>query len=168
MLAGAMLPIFLLRGVCIDRYLLPTLPSVWVALAMCGATQSPARKVASVILIGTLAAFSITIASDYFRWNEAKWAAAEGLERRGVPASRIQAGYEWGGFKGFDVPWPRADISGFDYVIAFSRELESCREIDAIPWESIWPPHDRRIYVLKNERSYAPGTTRGGGTGSQH
>jgi hypothetical protein len=169
MLAGAMLlPIFLLRGVCIDRYLLPTVPSVWVALARCGATRSPARKVASVILIGTLAAFSITIASDYFRWNEAKWAAAEGLDRRGVPARRIQAGYEWGGFKGIDVPWPRADISGFDYVIAFSRELEGCREIDAIPWESIWPPHDRRIYVLKNERSYAPETTRGDGAGAQH
>jgi len=157
MLAGALiLPIFILRGTYFDRYLLPMLPSAWVALARCGTVPSRMRKIAAVVSIAAMAAFSITIAADYFRWNEARWAAAEKLERDGVPADRIQAGYEWGGIKGFDNPWPSSDVSEFDYVVSHSREIAGFKEVDAIPWKSIWQPRDRKIYVLQNEWPHDP------------
>ena len=161
-LAGAMIiPIFLLHGQYFDRYLLPALPAVWVALARCGAAHSRIRRVAAVACVAALAAFSTTIACDYFRWNEARWEAAEKLVREGVPAHRIRGGYEWFGTYG----GPANDIGGhpswnpsdFDYVVSFSGRLEGFAKVGAIPWKSIWPPHHRGMHVLKNRQARDPG-----------
>jgi hypothetical protein len=160
-MAGALLiPMFLVRGRYFDRYLLPTLPALWVALAMCGAVRTRVRAVTSVALLAALAAFSTTITSDYFRWNEARWEAAEALVRRGVAANRIRGGYEWfGTYGGPDNgigSHPSCNLADFDYILSFSGRVDGFDKLGANPWRSIWPPHDRKIYVLKNRRPPDP------------
>jgi phage gp37-like protein len=151
MIAGAMmLPIFLVRGAYFDRYLLPALPAVWVALAKCGPARSRARRAASVALVVASAIFSTTVASDYFRWNEARWAAARKLASRGVAPGSINAGYEWFGMMVGDTDHPSMNPEVFDYVVSFSGPSEGFREVDSVPWKAIWPPHDRTMHVLEN------------------
>ncbi len=73
------------------------------------------------------------------------------LERRGIEAARINAGYEWFGMRVGDAGHPSMYPEDFDYVVSFSGPTRGFREVDAVPWRSIWPPHERELHVLENE-----------------
>ena len=152
------LVIFMVRGAAIDRYLLPMIPAVWVALSRCGVIRSSASRVLAAACVLAVGAMSITLTHDYFRWNDARWAAAEGLERSGTPVNRISAGYEWDGWRRMrSVPAIIGpDVIDADYLVSFSTDFDGFTVIDSVPWKSIWPPHDRKMFVLKRTALLPP------------
>jgi hypothetical protein len=151
------LPIFLYRGDFFDRYLLPCLPAVLVALGWCVPAQTRLRRAAAMAALVAMAAFSSTIAADYFRWNEARWAMASRVTSKGVPANRIQAGYEWNGEMVGETSHPSVNPMDYDYIVSFSGDIAGFEEVEAFPWWSFWPPHDRKLHVLKREGYRRPG-----------
>jgi hypothetical protein len=156
--ASAMtLPVFLYRGDFFDRYLLPCLSAALVALAWCVPVQTRLRRAAAAAALVAMAAFSSTIAADYFRWNEARWAAASWVASTGVPANRIQAGYEWNGEMVGETGFPSTNPMDYDYIVSFSGDIAGFEEVEAVPWRSIWPPHDRKLHVLKRKGYRGPG-----------
>ncbi len=143
---------FMLRGMYFDRYLLPVLAAVYLSLAKSGPRNSRALRIVAGAWISIVAAISVTLASDYFRWNEARWAAAESLERQGIRAGLIHAGYEWNGWRVAHKPFPSTNVLEYEYIVAFSPDFHSFEIVEAIPWKSIWPPRDRKMYILKRIR----------------
>jgi len=132
-----------------DRYFLIALPGIWVLVAKSGTVNSFLRNMLATACVAAFASMSITLAHDYFRWNEARWSAAEKLVHSGIPASSIHAGYEWNGWVVGKEAFPSKNLMNYDYVVAFSPEIDGYQEIDFVPWQSIWLPHDRKIYILK-------------------
>ena len=140
-----------LRPNLVDRYLLPIMPALLVALAVAPALRTPVRLTLAWGCVLVFAGLSITITADYFRWNEARWSAADALVRGGVAPERINAGYEWNGWN-LGTPATVSDpqlLQEYDYVVSFGPDLEGFQEVDSVPWKSIWPPHDRRLSILK-------------------
>jgi len=141
--------VIILRLVYFDRYFLMALPGIWVMASKSGILNSSMRNILATACIAVFAGMSITLAHDYFRWNEARWSAAEKLVHSGIRASSIHAGYEWNGWVVGKEAVPPKNLMNYDYVVAFSPEIEGYQEIDYVPWQSIWLPHDRKIYILK-------------------
>jgi hypothetical protein len=150
LLAGLLLLcIFVFRGVYFDRYLLPVLVSFWIWIARIGSRNSARLRAIAAALVLVFAGMSVTLVADYFRWNEARWAAAEMLVSRGVPADAIHAGYEWYGWHDATFSHPPPNPSGYEYLIAFSADFPDFEVVETISWSSIWPPRKRLMYALK-------------------
>jgi len=150
LLAGLLLLcIFVFRGVYFDRYLLPVLVSFWIWIARIGSRNSARLRAIAVALVLVFAGMSVTLVADYFRWNEARWTAAEMLVSRGVPADAIHAGYEWYGWHDATFSHPPPNPSGHEYLVAFAADFPDFEVVETIPWSSIWPPRKRLMYVLK-------------------
>jgi Dolichyl-phosphate-mannose-protein mannosyltransferase len=150
LLAGLLLLcIFVFRGVYFDRYLLPALVSFWIWIARIGSRNSARLRAIALALVLVFAGVSVTLVADYFRWNEARWAAAEMLVSRGVPADAIHAGYEWCGWHDATYRQPLPDPSGYKNLVAFSADFLDFEVVETIPWPSIWPPRKRLMYVLQ-------------------
>jgi len=85
-----------------DRYYLPFLPLV--VLMICSAMPEPvtnpllAGRLAPVVLVFLLAAFSVIATHDFFAWSRARWTALRDLIAEGVPPQKIDGGYEFNGW----------------------------------------------------------------------
>jgi len=79
-----------------DRYLLPVLPG---ALALMAFAVRDRRAAVPVFLAGALlfGTWSIVWQREYMERQAAVWAVAQTLVNQGVPATEIDAGYEWSG-----------------------------------------------------------------------
>ncbi|MCX7112899.1 MAG: hypothetical protein NTX45_22840 [Proteobacteria bacterium] len=141
--------VIILRLVYFDRYFLIVLPGIWVMVGRSGMVNSFLRNMLATACVVAFASMSITLAHDYFSWNEARWSAAEKLVHSGIPASSIHAGYEWNGWVVGKEAFPSKNLMNYDYAVAFSPEIDGYKEIDFVSWQSIWLPHDRKIYILK-------------------
>ena len=143
------LTMFALRG-GFDRYLLPAMPGLAFAFAVSCARNSRFLVRLAYIALVVSSFFSFSLAHDYFRWNEVKWAAANRLVIQGVAPAKIHAGYEWHGWhNGESSPFPAALGPQYSYVVAFSGSYEGWEIMTEDGWLSIWPPMDRRIYGLR-------------------
>jgi hypothetical protein len=140
---------FILRG-GFDRYLLPVIPTLLIVLCNHLPASRPPRILAaafSLILLGTLSTF---LAYDYFRWNEARWSAAQGLVATGISPSSIHAGFEWNGWHNGKVsPFPSPDITKYSHLVAFSSDFTGFTEIGSIPYRSPWFKQEQKIFILE-------------------
>jgi hypothetical protein len=84
-----------------DRYLLPVLPG---ALALVAFAVRERRAAVPLFLVGAMvfAGWSVSWEREYLARQHAVWTVAEALVEAGIPATEIDAGYEWAG-------WTRGD-----------------------------------------------------------
>jgi 4-amino-4-deoxy-L-arabinose transferase-like glycosyltransferase len=90
-----------------ERYMLPILPLlVLFVLPRIAAMQNNGSASAvptwRIILLVPFALFSLAGMADYRAYAGARWEAAEGLLREGIPPSQIDAGFEWIGWHLYD------------------------------------------------------------------
>jgi 4-amino-4-deoxy-L-arabinose transferase-like glycosyltransferase len=90
-----------------ERYLLPVLPLLLLfALPRVGAVNNkrnaPVVPAWRLLLLAPFALLSLAGMVDYRAYAGARWEAAEGLLREGIPPSRIDAGFEWIGWHLYD------------------------------------------------------------------
>lgn len=114
-----------------DRYLLFVLPfliALWARtwpMAEGGAVRLPRLMALAWILLVT--GTSVAATHDYFAWNRARWDAIRHAESIGVTVDRLDGGFEYNGFYGYETRgrvasagkswwWVRDD----EYVVAFS------------------------------------------------
>ena len=143
-----------------DRYLVPIIPAVFMLICRPGAATSALRVALAGVLTVTVALFSISITADYFRWNDAKWTAAQyalahscelDLGRKLEP-SDIHAGYEWHGwFQSEHTSHPPVDPADFPVVVSYST-LPGYTVWKTFPYDSWWAPCHRAMFLLSNPR----------------
>ncbi len=93
-----LVPRSLWNGV-LDRYFLGVLPFVIVAfLKVYEERFSAGLPVASYVVLGLMAAFTIAGTHDWFALDRARLQAAETMERAGVPRTAMQLGLEFDGW----------------------------------------------------------------------
>ncbi len=136
------------RGVFFDRYFLPLLPAVlfFSALLLEGA-RFGRRMIAGLAALLAIMAFSVTTARDYFSWNGAKWELAERTARRLGSLEDLDGGYEWNGWHDTAVH-PSLTVVPARHAVSFSP-LPGARVLDSAEWRSLWPPHDRKMFVVE-------------------
>jgi hypothetical protein len=85
-----------------ERYLLPVLPGV---LALAAYAVRERRVAVPLFLAGAVlfAGWSVGWEREYLARQTAVWTVARALVEAGIPASEIDAGYEWAG-------WTRGDV----------------------------------------------------------
>ena len=107
--AGWALP--MLAAGYLDRYLLVLLP-LWLLDPAPPRSDSasrpvPALRIAAVVALVSMGAFSVAATHDYFSWNRARWAAlADGMEFHNAAPGRIDGGFEFNGWYNFDPRHP--------------------------------------------------------------
>lgn len=159
--AAAYLTWHLLTGtVMFDRYLVPLFPIGWL-LAL---SVLPGHRVRVPLLCAALLpmlALSIFGTREYFSWNDARALAVRDLLRGGVPASDINAGFEWNGPWRFEATRDRAGVNslrglfvqGTHHHLSFGPPdkaipLQGCKEKARYPFHA-WPGAGPRfVYVM--------------------
>jgi hypothetical protein len=156
---------FLVVSGFLDRYLLWLLPLVLplIAVAARGGARPGAgwlRAAAAVALASTL--FGVAGAHDYFAWNRSRWAALDDLLAQGVSAARIDGGFEFNGWFGYDPRyqerpglswwWVRDD----EYVVSFGP-LDGYTEVARYPYDRWLPPGGGAVLVLQRSSAHAVG-----------
>ncbi|HUT16437.1 MAG TPA: glycosyltransferase family 39 protein [Anaerolineae bacterium] len=154
---------FLPLGICggFDRYILPLLPLAMIGLA---ASMSPGRRrsprsglIVASVLLAAYAIFSVAATHDYLSWNRARWQALCDLtQRAGIRHQRIDGGFEFNGWYGYDPDYhrdPRRSwwwVDDDEYVIAFGP-IAGYSEIDRYQYDR-WMPRGRgSILVLQRD-----------------
>lgn len=93
-LAGTIASTALIGHVVVDRYVIALCPLATPILLRPSVSARRLRwAVLPVCLVGAVVAWAGVV--DYWRWNGARWAAAEWLESQGVSPDRIDGGYEY-------------------------------------------------------------------------
>jgi 4-amino-4-deoxy-L-arabinose transferase-like glycosyltransferase len=159
--AAAYLTWHLLTGtVMFDRYLVPLFPVAWL-LAL---SVLPGHRVRAPLLCAALLpmlALSVFGTREYFSWNDARALAVRDLLRAGVPASDINAGFEWNGPWRFEATKARSGVNslrglfvqGTHYHLSFGPPekaipLQGCPVKARYPFTA-WPGTGPRfIYVM--------------------
>ena len=113
---GLILPGALI-GFAFDRYMLPILPLLLLALLMPFARHQRRIPAAAWSCLLMFAFYGIAITHDYFAGMRARGAMAHRLERTGIARDRISAGFEYDG-------WTMLQRSGYVRVVEYSDGLE--------------------------------------------
>jgi hypothetical protein len=146
-----------------DRYLLPLLPPAMALTAVPAAGLPPRpRWVAAACgaLLAAFAGFSVAGSHDYLSWNRARWRALDELARRQVAPARVDGGFEFNGWHGYDAALPVAPstndavrswwwVKDDEYVLAFGP-LAAYEEVARHAFGRWCPPG--RAYVLTLRR----------------
>lgn len=141
--------IIIIRNPLFDRYLLPVLAGLLLYLA--ASLPVPSFRMNRVLSIaGALCFifFSTLLTQDYFRWNEAKWTAANWAVAQGHQALSIDGGYEWTGWHKYLDPQPDENNHSEKIIISFS-ELENTTIMKKFPYES-WMRKGHLFCLMKN------------------
>jgi hypothetical protein len=138
------------RTVFFDRYYLPLLPAVLFAAALLLDDARVGRRalvglVAALVVMG----FTATTTRDYFSWNAAKWELAGRAMQRFGSVGELDGGYEWNGWNGkVTAAHPGAAQENATHFLSLSPQFGS-RIVDAAGWRSLWPPHNRQVYLIE-------------------
>jgi hypothetical protein len=145
--------ILVYRGIFFDRYYLPLLPGLLIVLAnLFNYVQIKQKPILSFISIFFIFAFTLTICKDYFEWNKTKWTLAEWTKSQNIPSQLVDGGYEWNGWNGkIESAHPALAIRTAKYFLSYSQ-VNNFKIVRTEDWYSIWPPHDRKIYLLEVPR----------------
>jgi hypothetical protein len=81
-----------------DRYFLGALPPVLLLVAMAPGGRDRNLPAAQALALAALYAFSVLGVQDYMAWNRARWDIVDRLMAEGIPATEIDAGYEFNGW----------------------------------------------------------------------
>lgn len=136
-----------------DRYLLPLLlvtPLIGITFPRRAAGRW--RPATAWGLVGVLAVLSIGWTHDYMSWNRARWATIDRLTSQGVPAFRLNGGFEFISPPCY-VPVRRCDPSTDKvvdeaYVVAFVPR-PGYRVVSTTPFSSWLPPGRHQILALE-------------------
>jgi hypothetical protein len=152
-------PLLILDAVDLyDRYVLPLI----LLAPLLGANLSRAPRprwtrgagVALVVLFGLV---SIAWTHDLMSWNRARWDAIARLQAQGVPASKLDGGFEFNGprcfipqrvCKGQAANW--SEILDPEYMVSFEPVVgyQSAFAVDYATW---LPPKRHQILALKRD-----------------
>ncbi|MFM8270504.1 MAG: hypothetical protein ACKN9V_09980 [Pseudomonadota bacterium] len=133
------------RGTQFDRYFIPVLPlSLLCIFKNCPLERlTPMRSIATAVVCFLYIAFSTSIVSDYFRWNEARKEALDFAFSKGLKPTEVCAGYEYEG-------WYQTGSDLCSHKISFS-ELPNFNIEQTFRYPSIWGSHQRYLYLLKSK-----------------
>jgi 4-amino-4-deoxy-L-arabinose transferase-like glycosyltransferase len=143
-----------------DRYvILLLLPAIAVVAR---AAPPPHRRgvaamAAAIVLVGLYGLFSVTQTHDYLAWNRARWHALEDLTHQGVPPAKIDGGFEFNAWYGYDPDAPPATAGGTwrtygdEYVVTLGP-LPSYVEVRRYPFQRWLPFRRDAIAVLRPNR----------------
>jgi len=140
--SAAYVPVLLLKGLgpysfgLFDRYLLPVFPLATMCLLLVfrrwtGRDQLPLASWFLLVLFGF---YGMAQAHDYFVQLRARLAVTQYLEQRGIPRTRIMAGFEYDG-------WTQVEVAGYFN----DRRIEKPKNIYIPPTT---PPGFATIYTL--------------------
>ncbi|MDD4871424.1 MAG: glycosyltransferase family 39 protein [Kiritimatiellae bacterium] len=148
-----------------DRYLIFLIPLVGILTA---ATTSQAKELSSfsrtstaIFVMFCLLLFSVAATHDYFSWNRARWDAVNELTTgQNISWTKIDGGFEFNGWYGYDVNHPRGYpenkakswwwVKDDEYIIAlgpipgYSKEKE-------YPFDRLIPPGHGSVLVLHRD-----------------
>src|ERR1700739_340448 len=133
-----------------DRYLLPLIPLSAMVVLM-GMSENNTLKSYSFVTICSIAVVlgitSSVMTHDYVRWNEARWQAADYLNKQlNISPYKVDGGYEYNGWM---IGNPRNDtpknkhrsnmyVEDDEYVIAV-RDLDDYAVIKQVPYQNYFP-----------------------------
>jgi len=135
------------RGTQFDRYFIPVLPlSLLCLLKTCSPSRlSLGRATGTSLACFAYLAFSVTMVSDFFRWNEARREAVEFAFSKGLSPKDLCAGWE-------HKEWYKTKDQECVYTISFS-ELPDHMTERLFSYSSIWGSHQRHLYFLKKVKN---------------
>jgi hypothetical protein len=110
MLPGAMV------GLAFDRYMLPILPLVMLAVLMQYAKHNRGIPVVAWGCLAVFAFYGITTTHDYAASLRARIAAASALQKGGISRDRISAGFEYDG-------WTELERSEYARVVQYQDSM---------------------------------------------
>ena len=141
----------------LDRYMVLYLPLLLASASMALRERPPTRPTLAASLAATLAyaVFSVSAVHDYMTWNRARWEAIRHVtDELGVPADRIDGGFEFNGLHTYSDDYVRTPdrspwwVIDDEYVIAFDV-LPGYGILTDYPVKSWLPAGIRHIFVLK-------------------
>lgn len=121
----------LLATAFFDRYLLPALPLLAIAIATAMLPAVPRMPslpslVASTVLMIAFAAFSIAGTHDFLAWNRLRWQMLDNLmQQRQLTAADIDGGFEFNGLLNYRDDYVRVEgksqwwVDGDDWMIGY-------------------------------------------------
>ena len=142
-----------LTGLAFDRYMLPLIPVLLLALLMRFARYERRIPAAAWCCLLVFAFYGIATTHDYFAGIRARGDMAQRIEREGIDRDRISAGFEYDG-------WTMLQRSGYVTVVQYGDDLED--NFRKGFWFEFWN-HGAGFqpdYVILNWTS--PGPARGG------
>jgi hypothetical protein len=166
-IAGVLPQSFLFRNwiVSLDRYLLPLLPFA-IVLLLWALNHWPLRYEVAWIAVAAVALFSAVGTRDVLVFQTDVWSLAEQLNQRGVPNTRLDAGYAWDAYhlwefgEQFGIPRQTADgpwwtdvyarPTDSTYVIA-GGPLPGYTILSAHPYSAWLQRKPVALYVLRRE-----------------
>jgi 4-amino-4-deoxy-L-arabinose transferase-like glycosyltransferase len=143
-----------------DRYvvflLVPAIAVLAKAAPASNRGAAPALATA-IVLVGLYSVFSVTQTHDYLAWNRARWQALGDLTRQGVPPTKIDGGFEFNAWYGYDSAAPPETAGGTwrtqgdEYVVTLGS-LPSYVEVRRYPFRRWLPFRSDAITVLRPNR----------------
>ncbi len=140
-----------------DRYvvflLVPAIAVVAKAAPAANRRAAPALA-AAIVLVGLYGLFSVTQTHDYLAWNRARWQALRDLTHQGVPPAKIDGGFEFNAWYGYDPAAPPETAGGTwrtqgdEYVVTLGP-LPSYVEVRRYPFQRWLPVRSDAITVLR-------------------
>lgn len=142
-----------------DRYYLPLLPLLGVALLPTGPPPRRRATLAAAGLVALTAAFAVAGTHDYLAWNRARWAALRQLtEVDGVDARRIDGGIEFNAPRFFTRGGPTGGsgrswwwVADDEYVIAMGP-VPGYDAVRHYPYPRWLPPGGEASIVVLRRR----------------
>jgi hypothetical protein len=140
-------------GFCFDRHILPMLPLVILEVLRRISRFARTVPVFAWAVAVVFAGYGVVLTHDYFSGMRARIAAAEALQRTGVPRNHISAGFEYDG-------WTQVSRTGRVRVGAYIDHMTSYA--DRGYWIDFWshsPGFEPEFVILNDD----PGTPVGAG-----
>jgi putative effector of murein hydrolase LrgA (UPF0299 family) len=112
---------------------------------------------AAIVLVCIYGVFSVTQTHDYLAWNRARWQALGDLTRQGIPPVKIDGGFEFNAWYGYDPAAPPTTAGGTwrrngdEYVIALGP-LPSYVQMRSYPFQRWLPLRRDAITVMRKQR----------------
>ena len=136
-----------------DRY---ALDSLWMTPRLVAATQPLRMRRTAIVLTVVLALFCVAATQDYFAWNRARWRAFADLRRRGVPLTRMDAGYEinqylLGGWDGEQhMGLPGMAVVDDSWILALNR-VKGYQVLAAYPYRGWFGLHRGELFIEQRQ-----------------
>ena len=147
------LVITIINSYYFDRYNIPLfILMIIIVLPLDLIRFKPPKWFYSVALVFLIGQFMFGIAANrfYLEWNRVRWRAARELINQGVPAKKIDGGFEFNFWHGEDVNKEKGfwNPDNYDYIISFN-ELDGYQTIKRYPVSGSLSGKTYEILVLE-------------------
>jgi hypothetical protein len=150
-----------------DRYLIVMIVPIWMLAIHASGSRTIHRPSALRLglagaLIAAFAVFSVAGTHDYLAFNRARLAATDALSQIHVPLSKIDGGYEYNGFHGYNSRYQPTAAKSYwwvvddDYVVS-SGPIDDYCLAKVFPYRRWLLNSDARVDILARNPSHLPG-----------